>query len=142
MTCTCMVDFEFPESMDELLYFTNRKLPNGTKIIAYVERKICPECGKEQMGKPINEKTGKTKTRAKVYVCPSCGYEEPKQEHEESCELQIQYTNPEGTKLKKTTSPYKRRTWRGMKAFIFHNEFLDERYGITKRLKVKKKKKK
>lgn len=137
-----MVDFDYPESMDDLLYFTNRKLPNGTKIIAYVERKRCPECGEADMGKPINEKTGRPKTRSKTYECPECGYEESKKEHEKSLELQIQYTNPEATKLKKTTSPYERRTWRGMKAFIFHNEFLDERYGITKRLKIKKDKKK
>ena len=136
-----MVEFEFPESMDELLYFTNRKLPDGTKIIAYVERKTCPKCKKAPMGKPINEKTGNPKTRSPIYTCPECGYEEKKTAHEESCELQIQYTNPQGTQLKKATSPYKRRTWKGMKAFVFENEFLGEKYGITKRLKTKKEKK-
>lgn len=137
-----MVDFEYPETMDELLYFTNRRLPDGTKILAVVERKDCPECGKEKMGKPINEKTGKVKTRAKEYVCPNCGHEEPKKAHEESLELDIQYTNSEQTEVKRTKTPYKRRTWKGMKSFVFENEFTGERMGITKRLKTKKKKKK
>ncbi|MFT4250264.1 MAG: hypothetical protein ACMXYD_02805 [Candidatus Woesearchaeota archaeon] len=133
-----MVQFEFPDSMDDLLYFTNRKLPDGTKIIAYVERKTCPECGKAQMGKPINEKTGRPKIRSPIYTCPECGYEEKKQAHEDSCEVTIQYTNPEGTEMKTTTASYKRKTWKGMKAIVFHNDFLDERYGITNRMKTKK----
>lgn len=136
-----MVDFEFPESMDDLLYFTNRKLPDGTRIIAWVERQTCAECGEADMGKPINEKTGKPKIRSSKYVCPECGHEEPKKQHEENCDIQIQYTNPEGTEKKTTTTKYKRRTWHGMKAFVFHNEFTDERFGITKRLKTRKEQK-
>jgi predicted RNA-binding Zn-ribbon protein involved in translation (DUF1610 family) len=137
-----MVEFEFPDSIDDILNFTNRKLPDGTKIVAYVPRQICPECKKADMGKPINEKTGRPKIRSKTYECPECGYEEPKQSHEDSCEVIVQYTNPEGTELKKTTASYERKTWRGMKSIIFHNEFLDERFGITKRMKTKKDKKK
>lgn len=133
---------DIPESMDELLYFTNRKLPSGMRIIAWVERMECPECGKDTMGKPINEKTGKVKTRSKTYECPACGYEEEKKEHEDKLTLQVRYTDDTGKNWKSTTTPYKRRTWQGMKAYVFINEFTGEKQGITKRLKLKSEKKK
>jgi len=60
-----------PESMDECIYFTRRKFDtNDGKIIAWVYRKDCPQCG-EKMGKPIDDKTGKAKVRAEA--CSGCG---------------------------------------------------------------------
>ncbi len=131
---------ELPQSMDECLYFTNRKLEDGTCIIAFVRRKECPACHKGQMGKPVNEKTGRPKTRSQVYVCPACGHEEEKKAHEESCMLEIEYTDPEGKQRKQTSVPYKRRTWKGVPSFVFHDEFTDTDVGITKKLKKSKSK--
>ena len=62
-----------PESMDELVYYTNRDLDNGGEAVCWVRRGKCPKCGKGMMGKPRNPKTGKAKIRASEYVCPECG---------------------------------------------------------------------
>ena len=80
-----------PQSMDECIYFTNRSIDDG-EVTAWVYRKDCPKCKKAKMGKPVEK--GKVKTRAKEYVCPQCGYEEDKQEHEESLKLEAAYTCP------------------------------------------------
>ena len=81
-----------PESMDEVIYFTRRAIGNG-KAIAWVYRKDCPKCG-EKMGKPVDAKTGKVKSRADIYVCPKCGHTEEKKEHEESLQVEAKYTCP------------------------------------------------
>ncbi len=133
-----MIQFDFPEHMDDLLYFTNRKLSDGTKILAYVHKKSCPECDNALMGKPINPKTKKIQIRAKEYVCPNCGYEEEKLTHENTLQLEIQYTNPQQTEKKTTHTAYKRKTYKGIPSFVFLNEFTQEKCAITKRLKAKK----
>ena len=130
---------KLPESMDECLYFTNR----GEEMMAWVYRKECPECGKAKMGKPKDPKTGKVKTRAKEYVCPECGHSEEKLEHEESCTVEAQYTCPECGKQGEGTSPYKRKTFKGVKAYVIECEHCQAKIPITKKLKeIKKKKKK
>lgn len=131
---------DVPESMDELIYFSNRKLPDGQRLIAWTNKKEC-ECG-GTFGKPVDEKTGKVKIRSSTYICSGCGKEEPKKEHEESLTLEIRYTNPEGTEWKAASTPYKRKTWKGVKSFVFENEFTGEKQGITKKMKEPKKKKK
>ena len=66
------MSLRMPESMDECIYFTRRKFDtNNGKIIAWVYKKNCPECG-EKMGKPLDEKTGRPKIRADTYECPAC----------------------------------------------------------------------
>ena len=71
-----------PESMDECVYFTQRAIGAG-KAKAWVFKEKCPKCKKVMMGKPVEK--GKVKTRAKEYTCPSCGFTEEKEEHEEIC---------------------------------------------------------
>ncbi|MBD3355022.1 hypothetical protein GF361_03480, partial [Candidatus Woesearchaeota archaeon] len=108
-----------PESMDECFYFTNRKikLDDGEgSIIAWVYKPKCPKCKKGIMGKPINEKTGKVKIRAKEYVCPECGYTVLKDELEPTLELEIQYKCPFCGDEGEATTEYNRRTWKGVKA--------------------------
>ena len=63
-----------PESMDECIYFTQRSL-DGDKgsVRVWVFKQGCPKCRKAIMGKP-RDKNGKVRVRAKVYVCPGCGY--------------------------------------------------------------------
>ena len=122
-----------PESMDECLYFTNRE-----GLIAWVYRKECPQCKKARMGKPVVK--GKVKTRADKYVCPGCGYEEQKQEHEESCEVQAQYTCPECGKEGEGTTPYKRKAFKGVQAYVIECQHCNAMIPITKKLKEIKKK--
>jgi predicted RNA-binding Zn-ribbon protein involved in translation (DUF1610 family) len=131
---------QLPESMDEVLYFTNRKLEDGTRIIAFTRKKECPECQKALMGKPLDPKTKRPKVRSTTYECPECGYQEPKKAHEEEREVEIEYTNPEGTEKKHAKTPYTRKTWKGVPAFVFENEFTGEKMGVTKKMKAPKKK--
>lgn len=124
---------EVPESMDECLYFTNRG-----DLLAWVYRKECPECHKAKMGKPVVK--GKVKTRASEYVCPECGFQEEKVEHEESLKLQAQYTCPECGIQGESETAYKRRTFKGVKAFVVDCQHCGAQLPVTKKLKEIKKK--
>lgn len=126
-----------PESMEQLVYHTIRAVGNG-KVRAWVYREKCPECGKGLMGKPVDEKTGKVKIRAKEYVCPDCGHTVEKQEYEDTLTCEIQYTCPECGNTGETTAPYKRKTFQGMKAIVFNCEKCKAKIPITKKLKEKK----
>src|SRR3989344_5890243 len=114
--------------MDDCLYFTNRG-----DIIAWVYRKECPKCRKAKMGKPVEK--GKVKTRAKEYVCPQCGYEEDKQEHEESLKLEAAYTCPKCHKKGESTTQYKRKNYQGVPSYVVECQHCGEKIPVTKRLK-------
>jgi len=133
--------FELPNSMDECLYFTRRTLDNDGKIIAWVEKKECSECGKAKMGKPVGD-NGKVKIRAKEYVCPGCGFKQDKKEHEESCEVKIIYTCPHCGNQGEITAPYVRKSFEGVKAVVFECQKCNKKIGITKKMAEGKKKKK
>tara|TARA_Y100000034_G_scaffold127564_1_gene180519 strand:- start:232 stop:636 length:405 start_codon:yes stop_codon:yes gene_type:complete len=129
-----------PNSMNECLYFTNRSIGEKGHILAWVYRKECPQCHKAKMGKPIDAKTGKVKSRSLEYVCPACGYKEEKTVHEESCEVQAQYTCPECGKEGEGVTQYKRKSYQGAKAYIVECEHCQAKIPITKKLKELKKK--
>lgn len=127
-----------PESMDDLIYFTRRTIGDG-KIRAWVYKVDCPKCGKAKMGKPVEK--GKVKIRAKEYVCPECGYSEPKDEHEQRLVMEIIYTCPYCGKSGEATTIYKRRTFEGVPAYVFECRDCNKKIGITKKMKEGKKKK-
>jgi predicted RNA-binding Zn-ribbon protein involved in translation (DUF1610 family) len=129
-----------PESMEGCLYFTNRSVDDGN-VLAWVYKKVCPKCKKAKMGKPVDKKTGKVKSRAKEYVCPECGYTEEKDEHEESLTLEAKYTCPHCGKDGEGTTIYKRKSFKGTKAYVIICEHCNENIPITKKLKKIKKKK-
>ena len=126
-----------PESMEQLIYFTNRDVGKGA-VTAWVYKGLCPKCEKGLMAKPKNEKTGRPKIRATIYVCPECGYEVDKKEHEETLECEIKYTCPECGHKGETAVLFKRKTYQGMKAVVFQCEKCDAKIPITKKLKTKK----
>ncbi|MDA1197133.1 MAG: hypothetical protein O2779_04170 [Nanoarchaeota archaeon] len=129
-----------PESMNEVIYFSNRTVAEGKgKARAWVYRKDCPKCKKAKMGKPVVK--GKVKIRAKEYVCPECNHTEEKEEHEESINLEAIYTCPECGKEGDGTTPYKRKSYMGTKAYIIECEHCQAKIPITKKLKAIKKKK-
>jgi len=134
---------KIPTSMEECLYFTNRSLDGEFEgqVLAWVYRKLCPKCKKDNMGKPINPKTDQPKTRAKEYVCPSCGYEEAKSEHEASLTLEAKYTCPHCGKEGESSCPYVRKTFQGVKAFVIECSECGEKIALTKKMKEPKKKK-
>ncbi len=127
-----------PKSMDECLYFTNRTIGEKGQVLAWVYRKDCPKCKKAQMGKPVEK--GKIKTRALIYVCPGCGFEEGKKVHEESLTLEAKYTCPECGKDGESSAPYKRKSYKGVQAFVVECEHCQEVIPLTKKLKDLKKK--
>ncbi|MFH1770789.1 MAG: hypothetical protein ABH828_04495 [archaeon] len=129
-----------PNSMDECVYFTRRVMDNG-KIVAWVFKEDCPECGKAKMGKPLDEKTGKPKIRATEYVCPECGYSVPKQQYEDTLTCNIQYTCPVCKFEGEIQVPYKRKSFQGVKAIVFECEKCKEKIPITKKMAEPKKKK-
>ena len=130
-----------PESMDECFYFTNRTLEEGKgNIIAWVYKPQCPECKKVKMGKPVDPKTGKVKSRAEIYVCPGCGHEENKEEYDPSLSVEVQYKCPHCSHEGETTTPYQRKSFQGVKAYIFNCDKCNEKIGITKKMKLPKKK--
>jgi transcription elongation factor Elf1 len=130
-----------PESMDECLYFSNRSMEEVKEgqVTAWVYRKECPKCKKAEMGKPVVK--GKVKIRAKEYVCPECNFTEEKEEHEESLTLEAVYTCPWCGKEGEGTTPYVRKKFKGVLAYIIVCEHCGEKIPITKKLKKIKKKK-
>jgi len=125
-----------PQSMDGLVYFTNRKIGNGN-IKAWVYRKDCPKCHKAKMGKPVVK--GKVKTRADEYVCPECGYKEQKKSHEDSLMMEIKYTCPYCGNKGEATTEYKRKSFEGVEAYVFTCGKCGKKIGVTKKMKATKK---
>lgn len=128
-----------PESTNECIYFTRRAFDNG-RIIAWVRKKTCPQCHNVKMGKPLDPKTKRPKIRADTYECPECKFSEPKQEHEESLNVEILYTCSDCGHSGEATTEYKRKSWEGTKAYVFECEGCGKKIGITKKMKASKKK--
>lgn len=132
------MSLKVPESMEECLYFTNRSIGEKGQVLAWVYRKDCPKCKKAKMGKPVVK--GKVKTRATYYECPDCHYQEPKQEHEESLDLEAQYTCPECGKEGEGTTEYKRKKYKGVLSYLIICQHCQAEIPITKKLKDLKRK--
>lgn len=127
------MELQVPESMDDLLYFTNRTIKEG-KVKAWVHKKLCPKCKKQKMGKPVGN-DGSIKIRAKEYECPACKYTEEKKEHEESLTLEAKYTCPECKKEGQSTALYKRKKYQGTDAYVVECQHCNAKIPVTKKLK-------
>jgi len=132
------MSLRFPESMDECVYFTRRKINEGSAV-AWVFREECPSCHKALMSKPKDEKTGKPKIRASEYVCPECGHIVEKQEYEETLTANIQYTCPECKHAGEIQVPFKRKSYKGAKAIVFQCDKCEAKIAVTKKMKALKK---
>jgi len=124
-----------PESMEDIVYFTNRSIGSGSAR-AWVFKRECPKCG-EMMGKPKGS-NGKVKIRAKEYVCYKCNHTEEKQEYEESLTANIKYVCPQCSHEGETQIPFKRKTFKGAKALVFECSECSEKIPITKKMKKTK----
>lgn len=129
-----------PKSMDEVLYFTFRMI-DGKPVKAWTYRKTCPSCKKAEMGKPVDPKTGKVKSRSTEYVCPECGFTEEKVMHEESLVIESKYTCPHCGKDGESSAPFKRKTIDGVPTYRVLCQHCEGPIDITKKMKEKKEKK-
>ena len=129
-----------PESMDDCIYFTRRVFDSRGRAIAWVKKVDCPKCGKAKMGKTLDAKTGKPKIRADVYECPECRHSEPKEAHEEALTVEILYTCPFCGSKGEATTLYKRKSFEGVKAYVFECSSCHKKIGLTKKMAESKKK--
>lgn len=125
-----------PESMNECCYFTNRKLGEKGKAIAWAFKQDCPKCGKAKMGKPVEK--GKVKIRATEYVCPACNYTVEKTEYEETLTASVKYTCPECGKDGEIEAPFKRKNIQGVKTLRVQCKDCGANIDITKKMKKPK----
>lgn len=95
--------------MDELIYFTKRKLGESGSATAWVYRGKCPKCKKGVMGKPVNPKTGKVKIRSKEYVCDACEYTLEKDVYEPTLNVEMKYVCPHCKASGTCVVPFKRK---------------------------------
>jgi len=125
-----------PESLEEVIYFTQRATGKGN-VKAWVYKGACPKCGKGKMGKPVDEKTGKVKIRAKEYVCPQCKYTVEKKAYEDTLTCDVKYTCPSCGHTDETSVPFKRKKFEGMDAIVFLCGKCKSKIPITKKMKEK-----
>lgn len=128
-----MTEYEKPKGMDDCIYFTNRKNDFG-KQLAWVMRADCPKCKKGKMGKPF-KKNGKRKMRTKEYECGNCGYETTIDEFEDIFKLTIQYECAACGNKDMAQIPYKRSSYKGVKAFKFNCSDCGLEIPIAKKMK-------
>lgn len=126
-----------PESMEELVYFTNRDIGSGSARV-WVFKQQCPKCGKALMGKPIKP-DGKPKMRAKEYVCPECSYTVEKEEYEESLTACADVTCPECGKESELEAPFKRKKIKGVPTLRLECPHCGAQIDVTKKMKQPKK---
>lgn len=127
-----------PDSMDELLFFTNRRVGDGT-IRAWTYRPDCPKC-KARMGKPINPKTKKVDKKSLDYECPKCAYRVLAADADKDLKVEVIYTCPFCKKSGETETEYNRKKWQGVLAYVFLCKSCGKEIGITKKLKAAKEK--
>lgn len=131
---------ELPTDMNSLVYFTRRKT-DDLKVIAWVNKELCPKCKKGLMAKPKDPKTGRPKVRSKEYICEVCGYTLEKEEYEPTLKAHAVYTCPHCKKEGESTVPFKRKTIQGVPTLRIVCEHCGGNIDITKKMKEPKKKK-
>ena len=126
---------QLPDSMDDILYFTNRSIDSG-KAIVWVPKQQCPKCKKAKMGKPVEK--GKIKIRAKEYVCLNCNNTAEKKAYEESLTCNITYVCPACSYSGETQVPFKRKNIQGVPTIQAECEKCKAKINITKKMRQSK----
>lgn len=123
-----------PESMDELVYFTQRSLGKGEATV-WVYKGKCPKCG-VFMGKPKDRK-GKVLVRAKEYACPQCGHAEEKAAYEGRLTASCLYACPQCGSKGETSALFRRSKIDGIDTLRFQCQKCNASIDITRKLKEK-----
>ena len=140
-----------PSSAEECVYFTNRTFEldaslrassqaGSGRAMAWVLRKECPKCRKDVLKKP-SAKSGKPDKKSPIYVCKSCRYEEKNEDVENSLVINVDYKCPHCGNEGETTTEYKRKNFEGVPSYVFECQKCKKKIGLTKKLKIPKKKK-
>lgn len=124
-----------PQSMEELVYYTNRDIGNGSARV-WVFRQKCPKCGNALMGKPVGPK-GKVKIRAKSYVCPACSYTAEKEEYEETLTASVAYKCPECGSEGELETSFRRKRIHGTETLRFQCQKCSADIDVTRKMKKK-----
>lgn len=127
-----------PESMEELVYFTNRDVGSGSARV-WVFKKECPKCGRAKMGKPLKP-DGKPKMRAEEYACPACGHAVEKAEYEDTLTACAEITCPECGKDAELEAPFMRKNVEGVKTLRLICPHCSTKVDVTKKMKAIKRK--
>lgn len=128
-----------PESMEECIYFTNRTFDTG-RAMAWVYKKKCTKCNDGVMIKPL-KKNGKPDKKSLIFVCDKCNIEESNEDVEKDLKLEVDFRCPHCQFEGQTTTEYIRKSFQGVKSFIFTCEKCHEKIPLTKKMKEPKKKK-
>jgi len=126
-----------PESMNDLMFFTNRNMGAST-IKAWVYRPLCAKCKKGRVGKPINPKSKAINKKAEYYECNHCKAQTPVEDIDKDLKVEVKYKCPGCGNEGFATTEYKRKTWQGVPAFVFECSKCKEKIGITKKMKKPK----
>ena len=129
-----MLSIKEPESMEEIIYFTQRAIGAG-KVRCWVFKQDCPKCKGALMGKPVEK--GKIKVRAKNYICPKCNYSVEKQQYEDSLTANIHYVCPSCSFSGYAQIPFKRKMVQGISTLQSSCEKCNTKIDITKKMKIK-----
>ena len=132
------MELKKPNSMEECLYFTNRSIGEGF-IVAWVYRPLCQKCKKGRMGKPI-KKNGKPDKKSPNYECTECKLQKTNEEMESLLKVEVEYKCPHCSNEGFATTEYKRKNFEGVPSYVFACEKCGKNIGITKKLKITKKK--
>ena len=108
--------------------------------MAWALRPNSPTCKKGLMGKPI-KKNGKVDKKAEHYECQLCKHKETEKGMEPLMVVSVEYVCPHCKHSGETTTPYQRKKFQGVLAFIFQCQKCNESIPITKKLKEIKDKK-
>ena len=131
--------------MEECVYMTNRFIGEKGSVRCWVFREKCKKCGNGMMGKPVDEKTGKVKTRAKEYACGECGHIVEKEEYEDSLTANIFYTCNKCSNSGELQLPFQRKKMKRfdeekgkeekVDALVFECGKCKEKIFVTKKMK-------
>lgn len=132
------MELEKPNSVEECIYFTNRIIGDG-RATAWVFRKECPKCKKDELRKP-STKSGKPDKKSPIFVCKSCRYEEKNEDVEKDLIINVEYKCPHCGNESETTAEYKRKSFEGVQSYVFECGKCSKKIGLTKKLKETKKK--
>ena len=105
-----------------------------SKAMAWAFRPDCPKCGKGKMGKPIKD-NGKVDKKATHYECQQCKHTMDEEEMAPLMKVNVAYTCHYCSHKGEAQVDYKRKSFKGVQAFVFECGKCGKKMPISKKLK-------